>query len=235
MAFKLNSRSILGLEDESSARSSDKGKQEELLRPASRRPVDMYSNPEDTVQGSYVNPVRGTKHTKESVGASGRYQYSDVEMQKVLYNMPPMDEVKLQQVMDKKGNWVAAYQDLIHRYSLDQINALMHGGKAHFQTQYGQKNGFEPGEQHMYQDPGQFHPQGPGGRHAIQYNLAHYASAPTQQGNKKQGPLHFLYKAHKSEGHASTGSSREMDRPKSSVYSYVSDTMDIVPDMNGYF
>lgn len=204
---------------------------EELLHPIQEH---AQANVDKRVHGC-LKDQKSIKHRDFHFGASGRYQYSDDELQRIIFNMPPMDRVKLSQVLKKQGNWVALYNDLRERYSVDQINALTHGGVAHFQTDYSATSSFLPGQQHLMQNHPVKMPLGPNGMHAMNYHMASYAGRPNSlQGNKKHGLLDYIFGRHKNDGESDMGSSRQIDIEKCSPYEYCGADCDIVPHMDGF-
>ena len=130
----------------------------------------------------------GTNH-----GVSGRFTYNDDRLGKIIYNMPPMDRRKLSMVIERKGNWVNLYNDLISRYSEDQINAFMHGGEAHYATGVGTVNNFVPFGQHKNGKGIKSDAEGSNGSHALQYHVHAFSGHPSSQGNKRHGILTKIF------------------------------------------
>lgn len=230
MSFKVDTFNI-GLYNTIGDSNHNDQQPEELLHPIKRHGED---NVDRRAHGKLTNQ-KAINHRNFHFGASGRYTYTDDELQRIFYNMPPMDRVKLSQILKKQGNWVALYNDLKERYSVDQINALMHGGTAHFQTDYSSTSSFAPGHQHLMQNHKVQMPLGPNGMHSMNYHMASYAGRPNSlQGNKKHGLLDYIFGRYRSEGESDLGTSRQIDIEKSSPYEYSGADCDIVPHMNGF-
>lgn len=204
---------------------------EELLHPIAEH---SEANVDRRAHGNLVNQ-KTIRHKDFHFGASGRYNYTNDEIQRIFFNMSPMDRIKLSQILKRQGNWVALYNDLKERYSLDQINALMHGGAAHFQTDYSTTTSFAPGQQHLMQKHPVKMPLGPNGMHGMNYHMASYAGRPNPvQGNKKHGLLDYIFGRYRSDGESDMGTSRQLDVERSSPYEYAGADCDIVPHMDGF-